>query len=260
MSSENVKGSGRRPYRKRRRAELEEQTRRQITEATVRLHGTIGPARTTIKAIAEEAGVQRATVYRHFPDMESVFMACSAHWASLNPPPEPEGWSAIEDPDERLRHALTELYAWFEWGEPMLVNVRRDVTLMPAATRAREVFDRRFDSLHAALMQGRRASGRSRARVAALIGHALQFETWRSLVREGKLRPEEAVEAMVALISAAPAARTRRRPSGKAGPPTASARATPQRAPAAGSTSAASAGTSSTRRAAASSPAAARRG
>src|SRR5436853_2800585 len=81
-----------RPYRKRRRAEGEAETRQRITEATVRLHGTVGPARTTIKDVAAGAGVQRATVYRHFPDLESLFMACSAHWVSLNPPPDPAAW------------------------------------------------------------------------------------------------------------------------------------------------------------------------
>src|ERR1700730_7869849 len=96
--------SPRRVYRKRRRAEQEDETRRRITEAAVKLHGTVGPAGTPIKGIAAEAGVQRGTVYRHFPDLDSLFMACSAHWASLNPPPDPASWSAIGDPDERLRH------------------------------------------------------------------------------------------------------------------------------------------------------------
>ena len=107
MVSEN--SQPRRAYRKRRRADREADTRRQITEATVELHGTIGPARTTIKGIAAQAGVQRATVYRHFPDLESLFLACSTHWASLNPPPDPAAWDQIADTDERLRHALTSL-------------------------------------------------------------------------------------------------------------------------------------------------------
>src|SRR6266566_10389 len=100
-----------RPYRKRRRAENEAQTRLRITEAAVKLHGTVGPARTTIKDVAAEAGVQRATVYRHFPDIASLFASCSAHWASLNPPPDPTTWEG-----KRLDDALTELYAWYEWG------------------------------------------------------------------------------------------------------------------------------------------------
>jgi AcrR family transcriptional regulator len=66
MASESTKAP-QRPYRKRLRAEQEEETRERITKAAVKLHGTIGPARTTISGVAEEAGVQRATVYRHFP-------------------------------------------------------------------------------------------------------------------------------------------------------------------------------------------------
>src|SRR5687768_9128429 len=119
MSGESTQ-STRRPYRKRLRAEHEAETRRRITEAAMKLHGTIGPARTTVKSVAEEAGVQRATVYRHFPTDESLFAACSAHWAGLNPPPDADAWASIRDPDERLRHALGELYAWYEWAEPML--------------------------------------------------------------------------------------------------------------------------------------------
>jgi AcrR family transcriptional regulator len=208
MSSQ--KSSPRRAYRKRRRAEQEAHTRRRITEAAVRLHGTVGPARATIKRIAAEAGVQRATVYKHFPDLESLFMACSTHWASLNPPPDPATWARIADPDTRLRHALTELYGWYDWAEPMLTNVYRDAPLVPASAPAAAVFERRFDALHAALMHGRRTRGRARVRVAATIGHALAFGTWRSLTREQGLEPEEALELMLALVEAAGPAQPRR--------------------------------------------------
>ena len=201
MSSQ--KTSQPRTYRKRLRAEKEAQTRLKITEAAVRLHGTVGPARTTIKAIAAEARVQRATVYRHFPDLESLFMSCSALWASTNPPPRPAEWERIGDPDERLRHALTELYDWYGWAEPMLTNVSRDAPLVPASARASESFQRHFASLHAALIRGRRSRGRGRVRVAAAVGHALDFGTWRSLTREQGLHPGEAVELMIALVAAA---------------------------------------------------------
>jgi AcrR family transcriptional regulator len=201
VSSENLQTP--RVYRKRRRAEQEAATRLAITEAAVRLHGTVGPARTTIQGVAAEAGVQRATVYRHFPDLESLFMSCSAHWASLNPPPDPTSWNAISDPDERLRQALTELYTWYEWAEPMLTNVFRDAPLVPATARAGETFEHRFKALHAALMRGRRARGRARVRTAAAIGHALEFMTWRSLTRGQGLETDEAVGLMIALVAAA---------------------------------------------------------
>jgi AcrR family transcriptional regulator len=203
MATEIHQPDGKRRYRKRRRAELEAETRRRITEAAVKLHGTIGPARTTVKALAEEAGVQRATVYRHFPDEETLFLACSAHWASLNPPPDPTRWETIADPDERLRAALAALYEWYEWAQPMLDNTSRDAALVPAMGPAREVSQRRAETLHGVLMRGRRERGRRRSRVAAAIGHAIGFGTWRSLVREQGLAEAEAVELMARLVAAA---------------------------------------------------------
>jgi|SRR5579884_719018 len=203
MSSESDPAP-RRSYRKRRRAESEAQTRRRITEAAAKLHGTLGPARTTIKGIATEAGVQRATVYRHFPDLDSLFLACSTYWASLNPPPDPNAWRQLTDPDIRLRQGLSELYAWYGWAEPMLTNVFRDAPSVPAMTQPLQDFQRHSQALHQALMSRRSISGRSRARISAVVAHALEFATWRSLVREHRLRPEEAVALMCKLVAAAP--------------------------------------------------------
>src|SRR5215210_1962247 len=99
-----------RPYRKTRRAELEDQTRRRITESAVALHERLGPARTSISAIAQHAGVRRSTVYRHFPDEVALFDACSSHWREANPAPDPGAWAAIADPHERTRTVLRDLY------------------------------------------------------------------------------------------------------------------------------------------------------
>src|SRR5215831_9293800 len=112
-----------RPYRMKRRAELEAQTRQRITESAVALHQRLGPARTSISAIAEHAGVRRSTVYRHFPDENALFAACSSHWRAANPRPEPARWRMIEDPDERLRVALSELYEYYRRTEGMLANL-----------------------------------------------------------------------------------------------------------------------------------------
>jgi AcrR family transcriptional regulator len=192
-----------RKYRKRRRAELEAQTRRRIAEAAMRLHGSVGPARTTIKAVADEARVQRATVYRHFPDEASLFDACSAHFASLNPPPDPAAWERIADPDDRLCSALTELYEWYAWAEPMLTNTTRDAPLVPAMARPVERTRQLLDAMRAALVRGRPERGRKRQRVAAAIGHALTFATWRSLVREQGLEITDAVELITGLVESA---------------------------------------------------------
>src|SRR5918997_5277074 len=120
-----------RKYDMKRRAERQEETRRRIVEATVELHQTVGMARTTISAIAEKAGVQRLTVYRHFPDERALFYACTGHWRAANPPPDPGSWSQIADPHARLRLALGEVYAFHRRTEPMISNVVRDAQVHP---------------------------------------------------------------------------------------------------------------------------------
>jgi AcrR family transcriptional regulator len=191
-----------RRYRQLRRAELEAQTRLRITEAAMKLHGTVGPALTTVTAVAEEAGVQRGTVYRHFPNEEALFGACTMHWAALNPTPSPDAWVGIEDPGQRLRLALADLYHWYERAQPMLDNVFRDAPRVSAIKPAVEGFQRQLRAVHAALMRGRRARGRQRARVSAAVGHALGFGAWRSLVREHGLDSAEAVDLMAAMVAA----------------------------------------------------------
>ena len=192
MSSEIEK----RPYRKQRRAELEEATRGRIAESAAALHGTVGPARTSITAVAEHAGVRRSPVYRHFPDEASLLAACSAHWAAANPAPDPGPWAAIEDPAERLRVALGEIYGYYGRTEPMLANLLRDEQTVPALA---EIF-RGFHEYLAAV-RGMLAAGRADA-AAPAIGHALAFTTWRSLVREQGLDAARAVELMSALVAA----------------------------------------------------------
>lgn len=191
-----------RPYRKRRRAQLEAETRLRITEAAVDLHGSVGPARTTISAVAGRAGVQRATVYRHFPDEDALFDACSSHWMAQHPLPDPAAWVKIEDPDERLRVALGELYEWYEQGEYMLEKTTRDVTVVPALRPSMEAFSGWLDAASDAIQRGRRERGARRRRVRAAVGHALAFETWRSLASHQGLSRSETIELMQALAAA----------------------------------------------------------
>jgi AcrR family transcriptional regulator len=199
-----------RTYRKKHRAELEEQTRRRITESTIELHGTLGPARTSISAVAERAGVRRSTVYRHFPDEAALFAACTAHWSAANPPPDLAGWAAIDDPDERLRTGLGQLYAYYRQTEPMLENLHRDEATMPLVRHLFGGFRDYISAAQDALVKGRRARGGSRRRVRAAIGHALAFTTWRSLTREQDLDDPQAAELMFRLVAAAHDPVTRR--------------------------------------------------
>jgi AcrR family transcriptional regulator len=189
-----------RTYRKRRRAELEAATRERITLAAVDLHGSIGPARTTVSAIAERAGVQRATVYRHFPDAESLFAACSQHWLDHNAPPDPSQWAATEPPDERLREGLAALYDWYGRCEQMIDLTTRDAAVVPAMRKAAATRRRYLESVMDALLAGRADGAASASTVRAAIGHAVSFETWRSLVRRQGLSGALAVDLMVALV------------------------------------------------------------
>jgi AcrR family transcriptional regulator len=192
----------RRTYTKRRRAEAERETRQRITEAAVALHGSIGPARTTISAIADRAGVQRATVYRHFPDDESLFEACSGHYAAINPPPDPTPWGEISDPDARLRQALAELYGFYSRTEAMIQNVTRDIPLVPAMAKPVARRLAYLESVVEAIVTGRPERGRARRRVKAAVGHATSFATWQSLVRQQDVDESEAVAMMAAMVEA----------------------------------------------------------
>jgi AcrR family transcriptional regulator len=191
---------GKRPYRKRQRAELEAATARRITESAVELHATLGPARTSISAIAEHAGVRRSTVYRHFPDEDALIDACSSHWAATNPPPDPSRWVQIADDAERLQTALEELHAFYARNERMFDNLLRDEQLVPGVTRAFAGFRTYLDVARDV------ARPRSAGEVTtAAVGHALAFRTWQSLVREQGLAGRDAVQVLCRFAAAAAA-------------------------------------------------------
>jgi AcrR family transcriptional regulator len=192
-----------RRYRKRARAEQEAETRLRITEATVELHGTVGPARTTVSAVAERAGVQRATVYRHFPTEEDLFEACTSHWRARNPPPDPAAWAEVTDPAARLRLALGELYGWYGRTSYMLERADRDAPHVEALRPAAEGRAAYVQAARGVLMHGRAERGGRRRRVEAALGHVLDFTTWRSLVDRQGLEPEEAVELAAGMAEAA---------------------------------------------------------
>lgn len=196
-----------RSYRMSRRAEAQDRTRQRITESAVELHGTLGPARTTMRAIAEHAGVRRSTLYRHFADEAAVFGACSAHWIAAHPFPDIDGWAAIPDPDERLRAALVELYGFYAGGAQMLGNLLRDEQLSELVREHLAVFHGFLDAAREALLEGRALRGAARRPVSAALGHALAFSTWRSLVVEQGLGTEDAVLMMCSLVRLAKPAR-----------------------------------------------------
>lgn len=189
-----------RKYELKQRAEQVEETRRRIVEATVGLHLTHGPASTKIAEVARRAGVQRRTVYNHFPDDEALFAACSAHWRALHPPPDPSGWAD-------LRQGLRELYAWYRKTEPMLANVLRDAEVLPSLRRVIEPgFGAYLEAAGAALAKG---YGRSR-RVEATLGLVTGFHAWRALASLGDAEAAELSAGLVELAAGPRRGRPRR--------------------------------------------------
>jgi AcrR family transcriptional regulator len=191
-----------RKYELKQRAESVTGTRQRIVEATVELHTSLGPARTTISAIAERAGVQRLTVYRHFPDERALFEACSGHWAAQNPTPDPATWVAVDDPEERLRTALIEIYAFYRSTEGMTGNLLRDLPDSPVIQEVAVPFLEYWQTVCEVLDRGWRTRGHKRTLLRAVIGHAVEFETWRSLARRQGLDDVVAAEMMVSLARA----------------------------------------------------------
>jgi AcrR family transcriptional regulator len=191
-----------RKYQLRKRAEEMAETHRRITEAAVELHGTLGPARTTMSAVAKRAGVERRTLYRHFPNEADLFEACSTHYFAANPWPDLDSWRAIGDPQQRLRHALDELYAYYERTEPMYSNVLRDAELVDFARDAVVPLHTYLEQAAEILTRGRPARDRRRHLLAGALRHALAFATWHSLTAAGVTRGD-AVMLVTALVEAA---------------------------------------------------------
>ncbi len=186
-----------RPYRMRKRREDIEQTRHRIVEAAVRLHGTVGPARTTISAVAEEAGVQRSTVYRHFEDEEALFGACTSHWLAANPWPRPDAWSAFPGARERLSHGLTETYEFYARNEAMLANSYRDMQVMPAFVG--ELMRAQVEAMHASLLEP--WPPEAHHRVAPALRIALDFRAWQAAA-DANLDPRAAADLVTSMVEA----------------------------------------------------------
>jgi AcrR family transcriptional regulator len=187
-----------RTYTLRRRAEQQAQTRKRIVAAAIDLHGSVGPALTTVSMIAERAGVQRHTFYAHFPDERSLFLACSAAAAERDPLPDAGPWSAIEDPGERLLVGLRALYDWYARNAELAACILRDAEYH-ALTR--EVTERQFGPAMSGYREVLGAGLNARQR--GLLRVALSFFTWRTLTRDAGMRQAAAVAAMARAIDGA---------------------------------------------------------
>jgi AcrR family transcriptional regulator len=187
-----------RTYTLKRRAEQQADTRRRIVEAAVELHSSVGPALTTFSMVAERAGVQRNTLYAHFPDERSLLLACSGHAYERDPPPDAEPWRAIADRRDRLRTGLETLYGWFERNGDRLACVLRDAEYHPLT---REISQMRVGP-HMAAYREVLGAGLG-ATQGAMLRLALSFHTWRTLVRDGGLSSGGAAQAMAEAVDRA---------------------------------------------------------
>lgn len=184
-----------RQYKQKKRAEHQKETRRKIVEAAVDLHETVGPAKTTVTEIAERAGVGRLTVYRHFPDELALTWACSGLYWERNPFPDAESWLQIADPSVRFEHALRESYAYHRRTEAMMTRALAD---LPDSPVVKPYIDFWADAAEI-VASGWKFRGKKRSLLRAIAGHALSFDTWRSLVRYQGLTDEQAIEIMTRL-------------------------------------------------------------
>lgn len=191
-----------RKYELKKRAVQMGETRRRITEAAIELHGTLGPSRTTLSAVAERAGVERRTLYRHFPNEADLFAACSTDYFTANPWPDLGNWREIRDPQARLERALDELYAYYERTEPMFSNTLRDAEVVEFARDAMAPLHAYLEEAAEILIAGRNIRGRRRQLVDGALHHALAFSTWQSLSTNG-IRRSDAVKLATALVEAA---------------------------------------------------------
>jgi len=179
-----------RAYQLKRRAVRQDETRQRIVEAAIELHQTIGPTATTITQIADHAGVGRVTVYRHFPDELTLARACSGQYLEHNPPPDSERWRTITDPEERLRRALRETYAYHRATQQMFSHVLADARDHPVMVPYHAHWHYATDILTAPWP----VRGKRRTLLRAGIALALSFDTWQTLTRDQGLTDEQATK------------------------------------------------------------------
>jgi AcrR family transcriptional regulator len=177
-----------------------QETRQRITEAAIELHRTVGPARSTVSAVAEKAGVQRHTYYAHFPETKDLYRACTAHYLERNPLPEPSSWEEISGPEERLREALKEVYGYYQGNEAMLTNVLRDMPFDPILQENNVLLFRHWEAMRDTIADAFEASGEQHEALLAAVALALELQTWRTLVGQQGLDDDRAVELMVGMV------------------------------------------------------------
>jgi AcrR family transcriptional regulator len=191
----------RKKYELKVRAEHQRETRERIARAATELHEEKGVAQTTVAEIARRAEVSRLTVYNHFPDLESLLPACSAHYATLHPLPDFGPPLALDDPTRRVEAVLALLYGWYRETEPVFGKAFSDRHAVPELDRfltgnIDRVQSKLADDLSGASHPVRGPAAGHRA----LLRLAVDFWTWSRLSREG-LDDQEAAELMADVVA-----------------------------------------------------------
>jgi AcrR family transcriptional regulator len=192
--------SEKRTYVMRHRAERKDETRRAIVDATLELHGEVGPLATSYALIAARAGVERKTVYNHFPSEAELFQACSSRYRETNPFPDPEPWRKIADPEQRVQAGLSELYAHFRESEPRWANILRDAEVHPLVRAGAQYRYDYLQGVHDVLAVGWHARGARRTHLLQALGHAADFYTWRSLCQRQGADDKTAVQLVLGMV------------------------------------------------------------
>jgi AcrR family transcriptional regulator len=188
-----------RRYRLKARAARQDKNRQRIVEAAYKLHMTIGASRASASAIARLAGVRRPTVQRHFPNLATLFMACTLHGMEVDPPPDPAAWQRIADPRHRLLVALLELYPSFRRRRAIYLDIPNfegipGLEALFAAQEQQMVWRR------GVLAEGWQVADDRRESLMAALGHAIDFWTWRSLTEGQGLDDEKAALLMTEMV------------------------------------------------------------
>jgi AcrR family transcriptional regulator len=184
-----------RVYRQKFRAKQQEETRQRIVESAVALHESVGGEQATVTKIADRAGVSRITVYRHFPDEQSLLQACTQHYLGANPPPGLSSWMSFTEGKERLRAALTEIYGYHRRTERMMDRAFADSVSNEILAGLLQPYFEFWNHVRDTL-----AAAWDGAPVAPIIGHSIDFRTWKTLVREQGMPEEQAIELFVDLV------------------------------------------------------------
>ena len=169
-----------RRYRLGRRAETADETRQRLIEAAFALHAEQGIQATTMKQIAERAGVSVGTVYHHFPTYEDAVNACGAHTSVSYPLPGPDIFADIAAPEERVRR-LTAAYFNHFARIPWFEHIRTEPNPLPSVASFIKHEESNRVSLMREALKPLKVDPRHARSAAALI----DISVWSALRRAG---------------------------------------------------------------------------